>query len=97
MVKLRNRILSTLLLAALSVTLLGTTAEAARRRARTPSSTPPRPVVSPNAGEPDLTGQTAPAPPKIERASSQPQPGNGDPKLQEWVRLWLSQFSKRRS
>lgn len=96
MVKLRNRILSTLLLAALSVTLLGTTAEAARRRARMPSIAPPRPTVSPNAGEPDLTGQTAPMPPKIERSSSQLAPGNGNAKLQEWVRLWLSLYSKRR-
>lgn len=96
MVKLRNRILSTLLLAVLSVTLLGTTAEAARRRARAPSSSPPRPTVSPNSGEPDLTGQTAPQPPKIERSSMQPQSGNGEAKLQEWLRFWLSQVPKRR-
>lgn len=96
MMKLRNKILSTILLAAMCLTMVGTTAEAARRSARTPSSTPPRPVARPLSGEPDLTGTAAPAPPKIERASMQPALEDGEASFRVWVRVWLSQFLKRR-
>ncbi len=98
MEKLRNRILHTLLLATLSLTMLGTTAEAAKRLGRgTASITPPRPVAAPSAGEPDLTGQTVPSPPKIDRASMRPAGEEaGDTSFHAWTRLWLSQFLKRR-
>lgn len=97
MVKLRNRILHTLLLAALSLTMLGSTAEAARRSSRTSQPTPPRPIARPLAGEPDLTGQTAPAPPKITGTSMQAPPaGEAIETFRVWTRYWLSQYLKRR-
>ncbi len=97
MVKLRNRILHAVLLAALGVTMLGTTAEATRRNTRPTSVTQPRPIAAPNSGEPDLTGQTVPAPPKITGVAKQPFTGEaGDMSYEQWVRSWLSQFLKRR-
>jgi hypothetical protein len=96
MTKLRNRLLVTLVLAAVLLAALGTGVVSARTlQRRNPSLggtvTTPRPGTGWYSGEPDPSGQGAPCPPKVDKpAMIVPAPGL-------WVAQWWIQWRTQSS